>query len=346
MKSKSVASRRVFLKQFTVASAGVGIGSAFPAIVPNYVFGKQAPSNTIILGNIGLGWRGMQLMSDCLHNPNVRVAALADYDCRFLMNAQNHLDDAYDTPRILVKDNRPVPPPEGAVDAYHDYRRVLDRKDIDAVVIAVPDHWHAKTSIDAVDAGKDVYGEKPLSLTINQGRAMVKATRANGRVYQVGSQQRSDATFRRACEYVRSGRLGKIDWVKAEIGGIDQVKPVPDEPVPAGLDWERWLGPAPYVPYNPLRCHIEFRWFFEYSGGKTTDWGAHHCDIAQWGLGREYSGPRFVDGKVKTKRGAFNVFMDFDFTLTYDDGVELLVTSKGGNGVTFHGEKGEIFCCT
>ena len=344
MTSNHNPARRDFLKTAAGTGAGLGLAAAVPAIVPSHVLGADAPSNKLVVAQIGVGWRGEQLMNDALRNPNIHIAALADVDRRFLMYAQNRLDNEYDvnrTPR--VEGHRPTAVPAGAVDSYHDYRRILDRKDIDAVIIAVPDHWHAKASIDALEAGKDVYGEKPLSLTINQGRLMVRKTRQHGRIYQVGSQQRSSGRFRKACEYVRNGRLGKIHKVVAGIGGSPQQDPVPDEPVPPGLDWNTWLGPAPYVPYNRLRCHIEFRWFFEYSGGKMTDWGAHHCDIAQWGLGMDGSGPRTVEGTTELDPGYFNSFTRFEFNYTYASGVKLVVTSKGRNGITFYGEKGEIF---
>ena len=343
MTSKRLPSRRRFLGNVTKSTLGAGAVAAFPTIVPQFVFGQNAPSNQIVVGHVGLGWRGLQLMKETITNPNIRIAALADLDRSFLVNGQNILDEEAGVERVRVKDNRPVPPPKGAVDSYHDYRRLLDRKDIDALVIAVPDHWHAKTSIEAVEAGKDVYGEKPLSLTINEGRKMVRKTRENGRIYQVGSQQRSMGSFRKACEYIRSGRLGKVHRIDACIGGVGQIEGVPDEPVPPGLDWDFWLGQTPIVPFNVHRCHVDFRWFFEYSGGKMTDWGAHHLDIAQWALGADHTGPVRAKGTTKTEKGYFNVFNSFDIELTYASGAKVYAKSKGENGVTFYGEKGKIF---
>ena len=325
------------------ATAGAGLVTALPTIVPSTVLGANAPSNTFSVGVIGLGWRGKDLLRDSLRHPGLRVVALSDVDRPFLLDRRNMVDGEYDTERTLVNDNRRVPTEPGAVDAYEDYRRVLDRKDIDAVLIATPDHWHAKVSVDAMEAGKDVYCEKPLSLTIQQGRAMVRAARENSRVFQTGSQQRSQGQFRKACEYVRSGRLGKIDWVRVTLFKVGQAPPVPDEPVPPGLNWDMWLGAAPYVPYNPSRCHIDFRWYFEYSGGILTDWGAHHCDIAQWGLGMDAGGPVSVEGTAEVLPGRYNIFNSFHFDMRYANGVKMEIVCEGENGTTFHGSKGEIF---
>jgi len=234
------------------------------------------------------------------------------------------------------------PKPEKAVDCYHDYRRILDRKDVDTMIVATPDHWHSIIATQTCQAGKDIYCEKPLSLTINQGREMVRAARENNTVFQVGSQQRSDAKFRHACECVRSGRIGKIKEVIVQVGGAPQTEPVPDEPIPPSLDWDFWLGPAPYVPFNPERARVNFRWFFDYSGGMVTDWGAHHLDIAQWGLGMERHGPRFIEGKGETKPGMYETFTSFDITYTYENGIPVHFRN-GDHGVTFIGEKGEIW---
>lgn len=342
LKGKS-ANRREFLK--TAGKAALAAGVA-PTIVPSYVLGQDAPSNKLVVGMIGMGWRGNQLMQEVQRNPNMDIAAIADLDRPYLLRALQILDDHYEVDRQWIvgegSEMQRAPMQPKAVEAYDDYRQVLDRKDIDAVIIAVPDHWHAKTYIDAMNAGKDVYGEKPLSLTLNAGRDMVRTARSTGRIFQTGSQQRSDEKFRTACEYVRSGRLGKIDRVLVQVGGAPQTEPVPDEAVPEGLNWDRWLGPAPKVPYNPLRCHVTFRWFFEYSGGMVTDWGAHHLDITQWGLGMDGSGPLSVEGSAETAPGFYNTFTKFDFTFQYPNDVKVLFQSRG-NGVTFVGEKGKIY---
>jgi predicted dehydrogenase len=212
------------------------------------------------------------------------------------------------------------------------------------VLIATPDHWHALPAIHACEAGKDVYCEKPLSLTIAEGQDMVRAARRYRRVFQVGTQQRSDRRFRRACELVRNGAIGRVVRVKAVLGRGPSAARVPDGAPPEHLDWGAWLGPAPVVPYNQQRCHYNFRWFFDYSGGKFTDWGAHHLDIVQWGLGTELSGPLEVEARgTFPGDNAYETPVDFDAWFQYPDGITLHVTGAGENGVTFHGTEGEIF---
>lgn len=231
---------------------------------------------------------------------------------------------------------------------YADFRELLARKDLDAVVIATPDHWHAIPVIAAADAKKDIYCEKPLSLTIAEARAMVKAVRRNDRVFQTGSMQRSSREFRKACELVRNGRIGKIQEIYISIGGPSKWCDLPEEPMEPGLDWDFWLGPAPMRPYNsvlsPRRdpqkvVHQHFpnwRNYREYSGGGMTDWGAHHYDIAQWGLGMDESGPvevRPPDGKDMKR-----------LTFTYANGVTMYHGGLEGYGfgVVFVGENGKI----
>ena len=257
MSSPARESRRRFLKKTMTTAAGAGLAVSFPSIVPPSVLGANPPSNQLVVGNIGVGWRGRDLLRSSLRHSEVRVAALADCDREFLIDRRNMADEANDFERVMLDGNLRAPRKDGQVDAYENYRRILDRKDIDAVFIATPDHWHAKVSVDAMNAGKDVYCEKPLSLTIDQGRAMVRAARENGRVFQTGSQQRSDKRFRTACEYVQSGRLGPVDWARATLFHGSDDPPKPDEPIPAGLNWDAWLGATPYVPYNPQRCHVQ-----------------------------------------------------------------------------------------
>lgn len=347
MVSKNRSTRRNFLKTVSKSSACVGVATALPTIVPSYVFGADAPSEKLNVGIIGVGWRGTDHLNMCRRNPNIQIAAISDVDRPYLLRARKILDDEYEVDRELITGRggsmKRAEMPAKAVEAYAEYERLLDRKDIDAVTIAVPDHWHARLYIDAMQAGKDVYGEKPLSLTLNQGRDIVRVARSTGRIFQTGSQQRSDDKFRTACEYVRSGRLGKITHVDVRIGGAPQTEGVPNEPIPDGLNWERLLGPAPLVPYNPLRCHVTFRWFFEYSGGMVTDWGAHHLDIMQWGLGMDGSGPLSVEGTAEVKPGYYNTFTGFDFTFEYPNDIKVYFNNKGGNGITFHGPKGSIF---
>ena len=340
--------RRQFLKTTGQSTLCLGAGAAFPALVPRTVLGKNPPSDRLVTGNIGMGWRGSELLRECIKNENIRIAALADLDFRFLTDRLQFLDDQTGVDqRKWVKgtvwDNVSNPQPKGSTDPYLDYRHVLDRKDIDAVLIAVPDHWHARLFLDALDAGKDVYGEKPITLTIDQGRKVVRRCQETGRIFQTGFQQRDHKNFQTACNYVRNGRLGKMKKIRIIVRGTEVRPPVPDAPIPPGLDWERWLGPAPKVPFNPLRCHVYFRYFYEYSGGQVTDLGAHHTDIAQWALDRDGSGPRFIEGTSEVKPGAFNTFTSYHFKLIYDNGVELTIESGDGFDMIFYGSKGELF---
>jgi len=229
---------------------------------------------------------------------------------------------------------------------YRDFREVLSRKDIDAVVIGTPDHWHSYICIAAMKAGKDVYCEKPLTLTIDEGKKLVKTWRETGAVFQTGSQQRSDGRFRLACELVRNGRIGKIVKVEAHLPTGPTGGPFKTEPVPADLDWDMWLGQTPKVDYVRQRCHGDFRWWLEYSGGMLTDWGAHHNDIAQWGMGTDRTGPISVQGFGRGPiigENCYNIFPEFDVTCVYENGIPLRVTNQGENGVHFQGEEGWIF---
>ena len=236
---------------------------------------------------------------------------------------------------------------------YEDYRKMLERKDVDVVVIGTPDHWHAAMLIDACRAGKDVFCEKPLSLTVDEGKAMVRVVRETGAVVQVGTWRRSETHFRLACEMVRQGRLGKLHRVTAILGKNPQGGPFPSQPIPSHLNWDMWLGQTPMVPYCPPRCHRTFRWWLEYSGGQMTDWGAHHIDIAQWGMNRDDSGPITIDGQATTfpnVKNAYNVPERFEARMVYDDGVQLVVLDEAPpnlterkSGVMFEGERGRIF---
>lgn len=228
---------------------------------------------------------------------------------------------------------------------FEDYRKLLDRKDVDVVTIGTPDHWHAKMVIDACLAGKDVYVEKPLTLTVDEGKALVRVVQKTGRVVQVGSWQRSDHRFRLACELVRQGRIGALKRVEVILGKNVAGGPFPIADPPRYLNWDLWLGQAPAVPYIEERCHYTFRWWYEYSGGQMTDWGAHHMDIAQWGIGAERSGPVEIEGKAEFPHvpNGYNVALKFSARLHYANGVELTVADEGRNGILFEGDAGRLF---
>ena len=245
---------------------------------------------------------------------------------------------------------------KGKADVYEDYRKLLDRKDIDAVVIGTPDHWHTKVLIDAMKAGKDAYCEKPMTLTIDEGKQIGKVAKQTGRVVQVGTQQRSDhnRVFLLAVAMVRAGRIGKMKKMTAAIGGGPTGGPFPKEKPPGELNWDMWLGQAPKVDYIKDRCHGNFRWWYEYSGGKLTDWGAHHVDIAQWALGLDDSGPTSIEvvrgelpvdfkGGLPTVDDKYNTPTAFLVRAKYGDGTTLDIRDDTENGVTFEGTNGRIF---
>jgi len=240
---------------------------------------------------------------------------------------------------------------------FQDYRKVLERDDIHTIIQATPDHWHTLINIGAAQAGKDVYAEKPLTLTVDEGRRTVNAVRRHGIVLQTGSQQRSGGKLRLACELVRAGRIGKLQTLTVFLPAGPREGPFAAAPVPAGLDWERWLGPTPKVEYVPQRCHATFRYWFDYSGGTMTDWGAHHNDIALWAINEP--GPVEISGRplVDPIAGGYSAFSEFDLTLTYGNGVtqhiKSTVDDNGGggvinpagqrNGVKFEGSNGWIW---
>jgi len=249
----------------------------------------------------------------------------------------------------------------GPCAAYTDYRALLDRDDIDVVTVGTPDHWHTKVIIDAVNAGKDVYSEKPLTLTVDEGKKLCRAVERTGRVVQVGTQQRSSPQFLKAVAFARSGRLGNVLQATCYIGSGPTGGPFPTADPPPHLNWDAWLGQCPEVDYTPQRCHGAFRWWLEYSGGKMTDWGAHHLDIAQWALGYDRSGPveiegrgefplipddfdpvAFFAGKTKLPNG-FNTATQFEVTFTFANGSTMVATHGPGNGILIEGEKGRIY---
>jgi predicted dehydrogenase len=289
-------------------------------------FKKIGPNDQIVMAAIGVGGQGTGIMKWAKKKPGVQFVAVCDLDTDHRKKAAKEVgSDCHE---------------------YKDFRELLAKEDLDAVTIGTVDHWHALTSIAAMKAGCDVYCEKPLSLTIEEGKAMVKAARKYDRVFQTGSQQRSDKRYRLACELVRNGRLGKVHTAEARIGDNPVGGPFKTSSVPEGLDWDFWKGPTADVPYIKERCHYEFRWWYEYSGGKLTDWGAHHNDIAQWALGMDGSGPVSVTAsgtKPSTKPDCYNCHPHFVVTYKYASGTHLITSSDGENGNRFIGDDGWIF---
>ncbi len=323
----------------SAAISGCGGKSEKPAAAPRQKGGKP-PSERVVVGVIGTGSLGLghHIKGCLLPNESFEVAAVCDVD-------RNRRDDAART--VMDKAGKRIA-------AYEDFRHLIDRKDIDAVLIATPDHWHTIPAIMAAEAGKDIYCEKPLTLTVNEGKALVAAVRRYGVVFQTGSQQRSDNAFRKACELVRSGAIGTLKRIDTVLHAVPKGQWQPVTTPPPSLNWNFWLGQAPYVDYSPNRVHYQFRWFYDYSGGVMTDWGAHHNDIAQWANGTDGSGPVWVDGTRATfaESGMHTVPMTFDVHYKYDNGVELWCHTndqtyedgtKFGNGVKFTGSNGWIF---
>ena len=315
--------RRSFLK--ATLAAGVA-----PLFLPSRVWSAETkPNDKLAIGLICMGKMNSGHLNDWLRRKDTHVVAVCDVDTTRRDKAKETADAHY------AKNGG------GTVDAHKDFRELIARKDIDAVCIATPDHWHAYIGIAAMKAGKDVYGEKPLTNTIHEAWELVKATRDTKRVFQTGSQQRSSPEFRVACELARNGVIGKIYHVAVGVGGPGIACNLPEEPMEPGLDWDMWLGGAPMRPYSsvlaPRGVHNHFpdwRKFWEYGGGMVTDWGAHHFDICQWGLGEDERGPLEIvaPGEAGAQNGA---------KLKYTGGIE--VTHVAENGVTFHGDKGMIF---
>ncbi|MDG2103264.1 MAG: Gfo/Idh/MocA family oxidoreductase [Pirellulaceae bacterium] len=330
-------SRRGFLK--TGAAAGVAATS-----IPYFSWTKPAFANLSKndrpqIGCIGVGSMGT---GDARGHANFGdIVAVCDVDERHASRAKN--DDNIG---------------KGKADAYADYRKVLERDDIDVVSVVTPDHWHVKICIEALEAGKHVFCQKPLTLTLEENQLIRNACKKHkDKVFFVGTQQRARRDlFLRAVNMVQKGFLGDIEKVTVGINGGDVGGPFPVADVPKELDWEMWLGQAPLVDFREKRCHYQFRWWYEYSGGKFTDWGAHHVDIATWALGMdgEGQGPVSIDGTdakhpVDFKNGfpvvddCYNTANDFNVVCKFDNGVEMHVTSRGDNGIKFDGTKGRMF---
>jgi predicted dehydrogenase len=363
-------SRRGFVQRSMLALGAAGLPAWYARQVvaaDEQPAKKEGANGKLALGYIGIGSpasRALQLLGDFRNKANAgrnQAVAACDVDARHLSNAAARIG--------------------GGCKTFKDFRELNASKDIDAVVVATPDHWHAIVAIDAMRKGKDVYCEKPLTLTVEEALAIQKVAKETGKILQTGSQQRTDyaGMFRLACEIVRSGRLGKIKSIECRIGDNPQSGPIPQAPVPEGLDWDFWLGPAERVAYrkdgNKTNCHYEFRWWYEYSGGKMTDWGAHHIDVAQWALGMDGSGPVAVEVLKADKPYAggdgYNCHKTFQVQYTYDNGTRVIAMSGGGtdagalvnkdgtvpkgrdgkerrfgpdeNGVLFLGENGTLF---
>jgi predicted dehydrogenase len=348
---KPIFSRREFARRSAAAIALV----AFPNVIPASVLGAEGrpgANSRINIAMIGTGNQGTNDMRNFLSDERIQIVAVCDPN----RESAGYWDGGVagrEPAKRIVESFYAKKSPTGAYkgcDTYSDFREVLARKDIDVVEVATPDHWHAILSVEACKAGKDVYCQKPLSIAIAEGRAMADAVKKYKRVFQTGSQQRSDAKFRQACELVRNGRIGKLTSVKVGLpaGWPDYGKTASrktPEPVPEGFDYNMWLGPALDAPYAPARCHVNFRWIYDYSGGQVTDWGGHHPDIAQWGMNTERTGPVEIRNAKATFPAdvLWNTATEFNFDAVYAKGLVMNVSNKNKMGVTFIGEKGMVY---
>ena len=336
-------SRRTFLKTAGSGLAASVVAGGFPSIVPSSVLGAASPSNRINVGAIGTGRisRGHDLPGIWRHD-SARIVAACDLDSKRVDEAKTLINGQY--AKVTGK-------PYDGVTTYTDYRELLANKDIDAVVISTPDHQHAILAIDAVRAGKDIYLQKPASLTISEGRALSDAVHRSGRIFQIGSQQRSTIQFRYAAELVRNGRIGDLKTVEVGLPG----DPAGGDPTPAAVpgtfNYDAWLGSTPVVPYAIDRVHPQQGygrpgWLRceQFGAGMITGWGAHHLDSAHWGMDTEYTGPVEIWGTAEfPTQGLWNVHGKFKTEALYANGVHMIVSGDFPNGIKFIGTKGWIF---
>ncbi len=316
-------------RTFVQTSAGLLAAAGTPYWITSRVQAQEAKNDRPLLGAIGLGGQGTHDARRASGHGD--MVAVCDVQRQHAERAKQQLFNK--------------------AEVYEDYRKLLDRKDVEAVTIGTPDHWHTEIALAALDAGKHVYCEKPLTLTIDEGKQLVAMVKKTGKVMQVGTQQRGDQfeLFGRAVATVRSGQLGKIKKVIVQLPlSTEEGGPFAVQPVPKGLDWDFWLGQAPKVDYCPERSHARFRWWYEYSGGIATDWGAHHMDVAHWALDVENSGPMTIDG-TKTRLpelpGGFNTpkLVTVDYLYPGDVHVQMIAQPPGDEGLLFEGEKGRLF---
>jgi predicted dehydrogenase len=335
--------RRDFFR--TSAAAAAGAAFVMPAIVPACATGPKGPSGKIHFGVIGTGRIAHSMdMPEIMAFDDVQIVAVCDVDSKRMEDARKKVDDHYAKKTGM--------PGATACAMVGDYRELVQRDDIDAVMICTPDHWHALPAVAAAEAGKDIFIEKPLSLTIKEGRIISDTVRKRKRVFLVGSQQRSDARFRRACELVRNGRIGELKQVKVGLPTDPAGRNEPVMDVPPNLNYDMWLGSTPLAPYTEKRVHPQRDYgrpgwlrIQAYGAGMITGWGSHHNDIAQWGMDTELTGPVAIEARAEfPKSGLWDVHGNFHIEYTYASGVKLICADNGENrqGVTFEGTDGWV----
>ena len=336
MSRQNKTTRRQFCKLAAAASAAT---LSIPYVVPSSALGKDgaaAPNDRIVMGCIGTGGRGGGNMRTFMGDKDVQVVAVCDVDTNHRNSAQNAVHKHYGNQDCA---------------AYKDFRELVARKDINAVSIATPDHWHALSSIAAAKAGMDIYCEKPLANSVGEGRAICRAVKQNKCILQTGSHERS-GNARLGCELVRNGRIGKLHTIRINLpcsdGHHQRVKQTtempPTEPVPEGFDYDFWLGHTPMVPYTPMRCHFWWRFILAHGGGEMTDRGAHVIDIGQLGADTDDTGPVEIEAKgSRNTSGLFDAFMEYEFVNTYANGLKMIGQSSGTRGLKFEGTDGWIF---
>lgn len=348
--AKVVSNARVSFgrRQFLKGAAA----TTLPWLVPASVFGARAPSNRIHTACIGTGNQGSGILKRFLANDDVQVVAVCDVNTASYGYRDESQYLGREPGRKMAEDYYAEKLGAGSYKGcrtYIDFQELLACNDVDAVTVVVPDQWHAIMTIRAAQAGKDIYCEKPLSLTIGQGRAMVEAVKKHNRILQTGSMERSNPLNQFACKLVRDGKIGQVKRVLTNVGYNNKVGPGPGwkpMPVPEGFDYERWLGPAPKTPYHKDRCLYRFRFNYDYSGGQVTNYGAHSNDLAQWGLGMDGSGPveiEYIRAKWLPKGSLFNTALETEFLCRYAGGVELICRSNDKPvGARFEGVEGMI----
>lgn len=335
-------SRRVFMKQ----SAALAV----PLIVSPTVFGANAPSERLNVGFIGTGNQGMGLLKRFLARDLGNVLAVCDVNEGSLgYKEPEHFYGREPAKKMVEAAAKKLKSGTYICDSYNDFRKVLERDDLDAVFIVVPDHWHRIIAVMALEAGKDVYCEKPLTFQVSDGRAMVDAVRKTDRIFQTGSHERSNPRSMFICEAVKAGKIGKIKKITTKVGFNNKISPTPGwkpMPVPENFDYRTWLGPAPDQPYHKDRCLYRFRFHYDYSGGQITNFGAHCNDMAHWGMGMDVGGPTEVEcqGAGFLPEGSlYNTATETRFRCKYENGVELFCESGSENVQTrFEGSDGYI----